>query len=114
VDAIKENSGANTTKILNNSDNSESDSGVDDQPNVEIAKNLQTILLSATLTKAVEKLAGMTLNNPLFIDTSDVLSVKKLSSDGFHSAVQEAVLSEQLIIPSTVVQSYVLVPPKLR
>ncbi|XP_050359299.1 probable ATP-dependent RNA helicase CG8611 [Nymphalis io] len=31
----------------------------------------QTILLSATLTKAVENLAGITMQDPVFVDTSD-------------------------------------------
>lgn len=74
---------------------------------------IQTILLSATLTTSVEKLAGMALNNPLFIDTADVSSIN-LTSNKFEDAVKEAVSSEQMTIPSTVIQNYILVPPKLR
>ncbi|XP_045507098.1 probable ATP-dependent RNA helicase CG8611 isoform X1 [Colias croceus] len=36
-----------------------------------ISKERQTILLSATLTKAVENLAGITMKEPVFVDTSD-------------------------------------------
>lgn len=38
---------------------------------VFLSKEKQTILLSATLTKAVENLAGITLVNPVFVDTSE-------------------------------------------
>ncbi|CAG5041997.1 unnamed protein product [Parnassius apollo] len=38
---------------------------------VFLSKERQTILLSATLTKAVEHLAGITMQNPVFIDTSE-------------------------------------------
>lgn len=38
---------------------------------VFLSKEHQTILLSATLTKAVENLAGITLVNPVFVDTSE-------------------------------------------
>ncbi|CAH2068384.1 unnamed protein product, partial [Iphiclides podalirius] len=38
---------------------------------VFLSKDRQTILLSATLTKAVENLAGITMQNPVFIDTSE-------------------------------------------
>ncbi|XP_045760324.1 probable ATP-dependent RNA helicase CG8611 [Maniola jurtina] len=38
---------------------------------VFLSKERQTILLSATLTKAVENLAGITMQDPVFVDTSD-------------------------------------------
>ncbi|CAH0722369.1 unnamed protein product, partial [Brenthis ino] len=38
---------------------------------VFLSKERQTILLSATLTKAVENLAGITMHDPVFVDTSD-------------------------------------------
>ncbi|KAM3966675.1 ATP-dependent DNA helicase DDX31 [Aphomia sociella] len=38
---------------------------------VFLSKQRQTILLSATLTKAVENLAGITLVDPVFVDTSE-------------------------------------------
>ncbi|CAH2100172.1 unnamed protein product [Euphydryas editha] len=36
-----------------------------------LSKGRQTILLSATLTKAVENLAGITMQDPVFVDTAD-------------------------------------------
>lgn len=66
----------------------------------------QTILLSATLTQSVEKLAGMTLKNPVFIDAAkDNID----SIDGDTNLV-----NEDLIVPQSVVQTYVVTPPKLR
>lgn len=86
----------------------------DEETKTETVKPvIQTILLSATLTTSVEKLAGMALNNPLFIDTADVSSIN-MGGNKFEDAVKEAVSSEQMTIPSTVIQNYVLVPPKLR
>ncbi|XP_045513360.1 probable ATP-dependent RNA helicase CG8611 [Pieris brassicae] len=38
---------------------------------VFLSTERQTILLSATLTKAVENLAGITMKEPVFVDTSD-------------------------------------------
>ncbi|CAH0747559.1 unnamed protein product [Diatraea saccharalis] len=38
---------------------------------VFLSKERQTILLSATLTKAVENLAGITMADPVFVDTSE-------------------------------------------
>ncbi|XP_052737119.1 probable ATP-dependent RNA helicase CG8611 [Bicyclus anynana] len=38
---------------------------------VFLSTERQTILLSATLTKAVENLAGITMQDPVFVDTSD-------------------------------------------
>ncbi|RVE43265.1 hypothetical protein evm_012095 [Chilo suppressalis] len=38
---------------------------------VFLSKERQTILLSATLTKAVENLAGITMVDPVFVDTSE-------------------------------------------
>ena len=57
----------------------------------------QTILLSATLTKGVEKLAGMSLNNPHFID------IASNEPDNVCFA-----------LPSQLVLHYMIVPAKLR
>jgi ATP-dependent RNA helicase DDX31/DBP7 len=57
----------------------------------------QTVLLSATLTSSVEKLAGLTLQSPVFID----------------AACDESLASD-LVIPQSLTQFYVLTPPKLR
>ncbi|XP_015607952.1 probable ATP-dependent RNA helicase CG8611 [Cephus cinctus] len=66
----------------------------------------QTILLSATLTQAVEKLAGLTMQNPIFIDAAQE---NLLTSGGSLSE-----LNEDLIVPQSVTQSYIMTPPKLR
>lgn len=55
----------------------------------------QTVLLSATLTKQVEKLAGLTLQSPVRLDASDCSE-------------------EELVIPQSLNQMYVVTPAKLR
>lgn len=77
-------------------------------------QRLQSMLLSATLTASVRELAGLALKDPLFIDTSDVNADDVKRTNAFATAVDEAVADEKISLPSTVVQSYVLVPPKLR
>lgn len=57
----------------------------------------QTVLLSATLTSSVKKLAGLALQSPVFID----------------AACDESLMSD-LVIPQSLTQFYVLTPPKLR
>ncbi|XP_012268954.2 probable ATP-dependent RNA helicase DDX31 [Athalia rosae] len=66
----------------------------------------QTILLSATLTQAVEKLAGLTMDNPVVVDAAR----ENLERAG--GSVSE--INEDLIVPQSVAQSYVVTPPKLR
>ncbi|XP_033228325.1 probable ATP-dependent RNA helicase CG8611 [Belonocnema kinseyi] len=66
----------------------------------------QTILLSATLTQAVEKLAGLTMNNPIFVDAAK----ENLEIFGDHTSD----INEDLIVPQSVTQSYIVTPPKLR
>lgn len=75
---------------------------------------LQSMLLSATLTASVRQLAGLALKDPLFIDTTDVNAADIQRTNTFAAAVDEAVADEKIVIPATVSQSYVLVPPKLR
>lgn len=76
---------------------------------------LQTMLLSATLTSAVQRLAGLALNDPLFIDTSDEeVPVTVASGKDFVTAVENATEDGKLSIPATVQLSYVVVSPKLR
>lgn len=77
-------------------------------------ERLQSMLLSATLTASVRELAGLALKDPLFIDTTDVNADDIKRTNAFATAVDEAVADEKICIPATVVQSYVLVPPKLR
>lgn len=102
------------------------DSGDEDcnatQP--EIAQSattpLQSLLLSATLTSAVRQLAGLALKNPLFIDTCDQKDVELpatipiAGTTDFSEAIETAFSTENLVIPETVSQNYILVPPKLR
>lgn len=78
------------------------------------ATSIQSLLLSATLTHSVRQLAGLALKNPLFIDTSDVTNEDILKSNTFIESFDENLTDEKMVIPSTVTQSYVLVPPKLR
>lgn len=75
---------------------------------------IQSLLLSATLTHSVRQLAGLALKNPLFIDTSDVTNEDILKSNTFIESFDEVIADEIMVIPSTVSQTYVLVPPKLR
>ncbi|XP_076654681.1 ATP-dependent DNA helicase DDX31 [Halictus rubicundus] len=66
----------------------------------------QTILLSATLTQAVEKLAGLAMERPIFVDAAkDNL---KLTGD------ETSDLNEDLVVPQSVMQTYIVIPPKLR
>ncbi|KAK0180008.1 hypothetical protein PV327_005695 [Microctonus hyperodae] len=66
----------------------------------------QTILLSATLTNAVEKLAGLTMSNPVFVDAAEENLINN------HGNLNE--VNEDLIVPESVIQSYVVIPPKLK
>lgn len=83
-------------------------------------KALQSILLSATLTSAVEQLAGLTLKNPMFIDTADVSKealpggAESQKETSLADVFKDAATNEQLTIPSTVALSYMIVPPKQR
>lgn len=66
----------------------------------------QTILLSATLTQAVEKLAGLAMHNPVFVDAAkENLAI----IDG-----DEDQINEDFVVPQSVFQSYIVTPPKLR
>ncbi|XP_014476657.1 PREDICTED: probable ATP-dependent RNA helicase DDX31 [Dinoponera quadriceps] len=77
-----------------------------EQDREESKSRRKTILLSATLTQAVEKLAGLTMRNPIFIDAAkENLEV----SGGDISEV-----NEDLVVPQSVTQSYIVIPSKLR
>lgn len=65
----------------------------------QIENARQTVLLSATLTKEVEKLAGLSLHEPV--------SVHVVGDDSND-------LDRTLIIPDSLAQYYITVPPKLR
>ncbi|XP_011637904.1 probable ATP-dependent RNA helicase DDX31 [Pogonomyrmex barbatus] len=66
----------------------------------------QTILLSATLTQAVEKLAGLTMDDPIFVDAAKE-NVEMSGGDASE-------INEDLIVPQSVIQTYIVTPPKLR
>uniref|UniRef100_A0A1B0CV16 ATP-dependent RNA helicase n=2 Tax=Lutzomyia longipalpis TaxID=7200 RepID=A0A1B0CV16_LUTLO len=76
------------------------------------SKSRQTLLLSATLTPAVEKLAGLALNDPLFVDNTE--SARSEFKEDFSKVVQEAISGEKLVVPDTMKQIFVVLPPKLR
>lgn len=89
----------------------------------ERQSKLQTILVSATLPPSVHQLAGLALKNPLFIDTSDKKNIempKTIPVAGKLGATEEdaeddaTTVPENIVIPETVTQKYMLVPPKLR
>ncbi|XP_055389810.1 probable ATP-dependent RNA helicase CG8611 [Condylostylus longicornis] len=88
-----------------------SKSKVEEKPD----NQLQRLLLSATLTPAIQKLAGLTLKNPIFIDNSDenVIDDAK-QANGYANALEEAVKDEKLVLPENLSLSYVVVHPKLR
>uniref|UniRef100_A0A336M221 ATP-dependent RNA helicase n=1 Tax=Culicoides sonorensis TaxID=179676 RepID=A0A336M221_CULSO len=72
-------------------------------------KVVQTILLSATLTSAVKELAGLTLTDPIFADCRDSGVV-----NANYDSIEDSNEIDAAIIPSTVTQTYIIVPPKLR
>ncbi|KAG7304030.1 hypothetical protein JYU34_010955 [Plutella xylostella] len=69
-----------------------------------LSKERQTILLSATLTKAVENLAGITMVDPVFIDTSEGRAViadslnPKLDKPGSVMKVGEPTKKKEKIV----------------
>ncbi|XP_034950923.1 probable ATP-dependent RNA helicase CG8611 isoform X2 [Chelonus insularis] len=91
----------NKTNIKEDQNKQEVDSAVN-----KVTSGRQTILLSATLTNAIEKLAGLTMTNPIFIDAA-----KENLRDVNGNANE---VNEDFIIPDGVIQSYVVVPPKLK
>jgi len=90
--------------------NKKTDSTVENVQNVkrdcENQSSRQTILLSATLTQAVEKLAGLTMHDPIFVDAAK----ENLETSGGDTSA----INEDLIVPQSVIQSYIVTPPKLR
>lgn len=66
----------------------------------------QTIMLSATMTASVDRLAGLTLKHPKFVDAATV------NEDGEEADME--LIEKDLVIPDSLSQWYLLVPPKLR
>nr|CAD7568969.1 unnamed protein product [Timema californicum] len=87
----------------------ETDPESDPKPLVTTSRSRQTLLLSATLTSAVERLAGLTLKDPVFVDAAvdEDYSEKK-------SNTQIPTAEPSLVIPESLSQFYVLTPAKLR
>ncbi|KAK2588088.1 hypothetical protein KPH14_004150 [Odynerus spinipes] len=84
----------------------EEDTKLPEENIAECPTERQTILLSATLTQAVEKLAGLAMNNPIFVDAAkDNLVTVGGDMDR---------INEDFVVPQSVVQSYIITPPKLR
>lgn len=98
------------SKVKPEGDDAENAEEDEDASKATDSNEVQAVLLSATLSDAVKELAGLTLTNPLFIDASDKANTIKNSATAFDNALSE----ENLIIPSGVTQTYVIVPPKLR
>ncbi|XP_066999198.2 ATP-dependent DNA helicase DDX31 [Anabrus simplex] len=73
---------------------------IGDQSENKKEKCRQTILLSATLTPALERLAGLALHSPIFVDAAD-------------KTLDDAETME-LSIPDKLVQYYIVTPAKLR
>ncbi|XP_066293904.1 ATP-dependent DNA helicase DDX31-like isoform X2 [Branchiostoma lanceolatum] len=82
-------------------------SGLNDRRGSTVRQN---VLLSATLSEGVERLAGMSLNNPVKITVSkDVPSEKKQTS-----LEEDKSAEETFVTPAELKQSFILVPSKLR
>eukprot|EP00105_Crassostrea_gigas_P038416 XP_019922564.1 PREDICTED: probable ATP-dependent RNA helicase DDX31 isoform X2 [Crassostrea gigas] len=70
----------------------------------------QTVLLSATLSEGVERLAGMSLTDPLRIDVSNA-EEENSQSNSESSKTQK---NENFVVPEKLRQSFVITPCKLR
>jgi ATP-dependent RNA helicase DDX31/DBP7 len=69
----------------------------------------QTLLLSATLSPGVEKLAGMSLNSPVHVDIVQENTLKKRVSS-LGGSDDEGLFS----LPENLKQHFIVVPSKLR
>ncbi|CRL03596.1 CLUMA_CG016211, isoform A [Clunio marinus] len=70
------------------------------------SRNIQKILLSATLTSKVKKLAGLTLTDPVYVDNDSV--------DVINDSMMNTESDDNIVIPSGIEQKYFMLPPKLR
>ncbi|KAL2717004.1 putative ATP-dependent RNA helicase DDX31 [Vespula squamosa] len=84
----------------------EEDTKVSQEDLMQSPQKRQTILLSATLTQAVEKLAGLAMHNPVFVDAAKE-NLVTIGGD-------EDQINEDFVVPESVCQSYIVTPPKLR
>lgn len=69
---------------------------IDEQRDESVSR--QTVLLSATLSEGVQRLAGISLKDHVYIDASSIGDTNP----------------ECLAIPDSLLQYYVIAPPKLR
>ncbi|XP_011184773.2 probable ATP-dependent RNA helicase CG8611 [Zeugodacus cucurbitae] len=87
-------------------------------------ERLQRLLLSATLTANVQRLAGLTLKEPIFVDNSDEDPSSLPKTNGYTKNDIEALTAEVvdeeeeekgiMTIPDNLKLHFVVVPPKLR
>lgn len=70
------------------------------------SRTIQKILLSATLTSKVKKLAGLTLSNPVYVDNDSV--------DTMNDSMMNTETDDHIVIPAGIEQKYFMLPPKLR
>lgn len=70
----------------------------------KLCKNIQTILLSATLTSKVKQLAGLTLTNPVVVDNDSMN----------QESINEMAIDENIQIPAGITQTYYMLPQKIR
>lgn len=69
-------------------------------------KVIQKVLLSATLTAKVKQLAGLTLENPIYVDNEN--------SETMKDAMENLDIDENIAIPAGIEQKYFIIPPKSR
>ncbi|KFB41995.1 hypothetical protein ZHAS_00009571 [Anopheles sinensis] len=91
--------------------------GTTDEANGKV-RSLQTVLLSATLTASVKELAGLTLHDPVYVETSEAIRKRQTHAQTFDGSSESADhllnVDECVSIPQTVKQRYMVIPPKLR
>ncbi|XP_013415138.1 probable ATP-dependent RNA helicase DDX31 isoform X1 [Lingula anatina] len=72
----------------------------------------QTVLLSATLSQGVERLAGMSLVNPQLVEVSKPVTDTKVSKPDSVTVTQTT--DDKFVIPEHLQQHFIVVPSKLR
>nr|XP_014099692.2 probable ATP-dependent RNA helicase CG8611 [Bactrocera oleae] len=86
-------------------------------------ERLQRLLLSATLTANVQRLAGLTLKEPVFVDNSDEDASSIPKTNGYNKTDIEGLTADALddeeekgimTIPDNLKLHFTVVPPKLR
>lgn len=70
------------------------------------SRSIQKILLSATLSSKVKKLAGLTLSDPVYVDNDSVDTIK--------NSMLDTETDDNIVIPTGIEQKYFMLPPKLR